>query len=100
MAKKVDGVIEAVRYKKGQVVAVRVYVRRGAAFSDRLMLDRRELIERLKNGKHFVIGARRELWAGTFEEGKPVQVVNRDGKEFISTRAESERDDVEGAPVF
>jgi hypothetical protein len=100
MAKKVDGVIEAVRYKNGQVVAVRVYERRGAAYSDRLMLDRKELLERLKSGKHFVIGERKELWAGTFEVGKPVHVISRDGREYLSTRAESDRDELEGAPVF
>lgn len=100
MAKKVDGVIEAVRYKNGQVVAARVYERRGAAFSDRLMLDRRELLERLKNGKRFVIGERKQFLAGTFEEGKPVQVVSRDGKEFLSTQEQEGRNELEGALVF
>ena len=100
MAKKVDGVIEAVRYKNGQVVMARAYERRGAAFSDRLMLDRRELLERLKTGKKFVTGVRKALWAGTFDEGKTVQIVTREGKEFIATRADADRDDLEPAPVF
>jgi uncharacterized protein YjhX (UPF0386 family) len=100
MAKKIDGVIEAVRYKNGQIVTVRVYERRGATFSDRLLLERRELMERLRSGKKFVTGARKEFWAGTFEEGKPVQVVNRNGREFISTRNEADRDELEQAPIF
>ena len=100
MAKKFDGVIEAVHYKNGQIVNVRAYERRGATFSDRILIDRKELLERLKNGKQFVVGARREYWAGTFDEGKAIRIVTRDGKEFISTRAEAEHDEVEAAPVF
>lgn len=100
MAKKFDGIIEAVRYKNGQIVTARVYERRGAAFSDRILIERKELLERIKSGKKFLTGKRKELWAGTFEEGKPVQVVNRDGKDFISTRNESDRDELEQVPVF
>jgi len=100
MAKKIDGVIEAVRYQDGQVVTVRAYERRGAAFSDRMMLSRGELLERIKKGKRFVTGVRKEFWAGTFEEGKIVQVVTRNGREFIATRVEVDHDDLEPAPVF
>jgi hypothetical protein len=32
MAKKYDGVIEAVHYKNGQIVVVRAFERRGATF--------------------------------------------------------------------
>jgi uncharacterized protein YjhX (UPF0386 family) len=100
MAKKVDGVIEAVHYKNGQIVTVRAYERRGAAFSDRLLLERKELLERLKSKKMFVTGARKEFMAGTFEEGKLLQVVSRDGKDYIATRADADRDDLSPAPVF
>lgn len=100
MAKKFDGVIEAVRFQDGQIVVVRAFERRGAAFSDRVMIPRKELLERLKDGRKFVVGQRKEFWAGTFEEGKPVQVVRRDGKDFISTRADGDRDELEQAPVF
>ena len=100
MAKKFDGVIEAVRYKNGQVVVVRAYERRGATFSDHVLIDRKDLMERIKNGKHFVTGSRRKLLAGTFESGKPVQVISRNGKEFISTRSEADKDELEQVPVF
>ena len=100
MAKKIDGVIEAVRYKNGQIVTVRAYERRGAAFSDRLLLDRKDLLERLKSGKKFVTGIRKELWAGTFEEGNAVEVVAHADREFITTRAEADHDDLAPAPVF
>ena len=100
MAKKYDGVIEAVRYKNGQIVVVRAFERRGAAFSDRVMMDRKELLERLKDGRKFIVGKRKELLAGSFEEGKPVKVVSRDGKDFISTSDQSDWDELEQAPVF
>jgi len=100
MAKKFDGVIEAVRYKDGQIEEVRAFERRGAAFSDRIMIPRIKLLERLKDGKKFVVGQRKEYFAGTFETGKPVQVVSRGSREFISTRGDAECDELEQAPVF
>jgi hypothetical protein len=100
MAKKFDGVIEAVRYKNGQIEVVRAFERRGAAFSDRILVPRGELLERLKDGRKYVIGQRKEFMAGTFEAGKPVQLVRRDGKEFIATRGDADRDELEQAPVF
>lgn len=100
MAKKFDGVIEAVHYKNGQIVTVRAYERRGSAFSDRVLIDRKDLLERIKDGKQFVVGVRKELWAGTFKEAKTVQLVTRDGKDFIATRAEAEHDELESVPVF
>ena len=100
MAKKIDGVITAVHYKNGQIASVRAYERRESTFSDHVLLDRKTLLEKLKNGKKFVVGERKELLASTFELGKPVQVVNRNGKEFISTREGADRDELELAPVF
>jgi hypothetical protein len=101
MAKKFDGVIEAVHYKNGQITVVRAFERRGASFSDHVLLNRKELLERLKKGKKYVIGKRKELLASTFEvEEKPVQVLNRDGKEIISTRSDAVHDELEQTPVF
>ena len=100
MAKKFDGVIEAVHYKNGQIVTVRAYERRGAAFSDRVLIDRKEFLELVKSGKKFVTGSRTELMAGTFQEGKPVMVVSRDGKDFIATRDGADHDELEQVPVF
>ena len=100
MAKKIDGVIEAVHYENGQIVTVRAYERRGAAFSDRQLLDRAALLERVKAGKRFVTGVRKEFLAGTFEEGQVVQVVQRGGREVLATKAQAEQDNLEPAPVF
>lgn len=102
MAKqKFDGVIEAVHYtRKGQIDFVRAYERRGATFSDRVLLDRKILLERLKARKRFVTGERRLLLASTFESGRDVNLVARGGGEFVSTRADATEDTLEGVPVI
>lgn len=100
MAKKFDGVIEAVHFKNGQIVVLRGYERRGSAFSDRVLIDRKEFLELVKKGKQFVTGSRKELMAGTFEQGKPVKVVSHDGKDFIATRDGVDHDELEQVPVF
>ena len=97
---KFDGVIEAVRYKTGKIEIVRAYERRGATFSDHVLLDRKTLLERLKNGKHFVTGQRREYLASTFEVGKPVNLVGIDGKEVLTTASQEDHDELEGVPAF
>lgn len=101
MAKKFDGVIEAVRYKNGQIDVVRAFERRGAAFSDWVLLPRHELLNRLKKGLNFAVGKRKELLAGTFEfQDKLVQLVDKNGQEIISTRTDAEQDELENAPAF
>jgi len=101
MTKKIDGVIEAVHYKNGQILSVRAFERRGATFSDHVLVDRKELLERIKSGQKYVIGKRKELMASTFDvQEKPVQVLSRNGKEILSTRADADRDELEQAPVF
>lgn len=102
MAKKFDGVIEAVRYTPdGQIDLVRVYERRGFAFTDRVLLDRKTLLERIEKGKKFFTGQRKEYWAGTFDLGKAVQIVNKDGKELLTTNEGTPQvDELEGTPAF
>jgi hypothetical protein len=100
MGKKIDGVIEAVRYKNGQISAVRAYERRGATYSDWLLLDRKSLLERLEQGKRFVTGSRKELLAGTFEFERPVMLVKSNEHKFISTRENVAQDELENTPYF
>lgn len=100
MAKKFDGIIEAAHFKDGQIVVVRAFERRGATFSDRVMIERHELLKRLKDGKKFITGKRKELLAGTFEQGKPVQLSSRDGREYVSTRENGDHDELEQVPLF
>ena len=99
--KKFDGVIEAVRYtRNGQIDFVRAYERRGATFSDRILLDRKTLLERLKASKRFVTGQRQALLAGTFSNGRAVNLVHHEGREFVTTRATAASDELEEVPVL
>ena len=97
---KFDGVIEAVRYKGGKIVVVRAYERRGATFSDRVLLSRKMLIERIQQGKRFVTGQRKEFMASTFEIGKSVNLLGTDGARIITTHDQSECDELEDVPAF
>jgi hypothetical protein len=102
MAKKIDGVIEAVRYNPdGQIALVRAYLLRGVTYSDRVLLDRNALVEKLKAGKKFTTGQRKEFLASTFEFGKPVKIVSIDGKDYLSTQNSTlKRDEFEETPAF
>ena len=100
MSKKIDGVIEAARYKNGQITLVRAYERRGATFSDRVLVDRKTLLERLQKGKQYVIGTREDLKASTFILGKPVMIVKQDDRELLATRENATRDELEEVPNF
>ena len=100
MAKKIDGVIEAVRYKNGQIVMVRAYERRGATYSDRVLLDRKTLLDRLQKGQQYVTGSREQLLASTFKVGKPVMALKQDDRELIATREDATRDELEEAQAF
>jgi hypothetical protein len=100
MTQKMDGVIEAARYKNGQLLIVRAYERRGAAFSDCLLLERKTLLERMQKGKQYLTGSREELRAGTFKVGKPVLIVKLDDRELLATRKTATCDELEGVPVF
>ena len=100
MSKKIDGVIEAARYKNGQITLVRAYERRGATFSDRVLVDRKTLLERLQKGKQYVIGTREDLKASTFIVGKPVMIVKQDDRELLATHENATRDELEEVPNF
>jgi hypothetical protein len=96
-----DGVIEAVRYKpNGEVDWVRAYERRGAIFSDYVLIDRQTLIQRLKKGKRYVAGVRLPYLGGTFEVSSPLKVVSAGGKDILVTDdVQSTRDRLEGVPL-
>jgi hypothetical protein len=97
---KFDVVIEAVRYKNGKIELVRGYERRGPTFSDRILLGRKTMLDRLKEGKRFVTGQRKEYLASTFEVGKAVKLVGADGKQVVTTLSEADHDELEGVPSF
>jgi len=100
--KKLDGVIEAVHYSpEGQIVWARGYERRGATFSDRVLISRNSLLERLKAGEKFAIGQRVPLKASTFETTLTVQVVQTSkGELLVAGNSQRDHDYLEGAPIL
>jgi hypothetical protein len=100
--KKYDGVIEAVHYRQdGQVDWVRGYLRRGSAWSDRVILKRAELIKQINSGKRMMAGQRVEFMAGTFNVSDPLKVTGPSGQEVLSTNsATTDHDQLEGIPVL
>lgn len=98
--KRPDGIIEAVHIQDGKITSVRAFERRGPTFGDHVLLDRESLLERLRKGKKFVTGSRKEFWASTFETGSLVHAVGREGSEWISTRTDATKDELEGVPFF
>ncbi len=101
--KKFDGVIECVRYSpEGRLCEARIYERRGPTYSDRLLIGRTELLQRLRQGKKFAVGARKELQASTFDICAEVRLAGPRGAECIvaGTNPARDRDDLQGAPLF
>jgi hypothetical protein len=103
MAKiKYDGVLETAHFKAdGQLDWVRVYERRGAVFSDRILLSRAAFINQLKAGKRYVVGERILRMGGKFTVSQPVQLQERDGKQVIAVgSARAAADDLTGVPIL
>jgi hypothetical protein len=97
-----DGIIEAVHYTSGGMIAwVRVYERRGPTFSDHVLVQREELLKRLKAGKKFIVGKRREYLSSTFDVSHPLRLVKGDGQEYLAAGNEkADRDCLEGVPAL
>jgi hypothetical protein len=95
---KIDGVIEAVRYTSdGLITVARTYERRGAVWSDRILLGRDGLVEQLKKGKHYVTGSRKTYLGSVFETGS---VVHYNGDHILSDGQTAARDLLSGVSIF
>ncbi|HEY5901076.1 MAG TPA: hypothetical protein VIU38_02575 [Anaerolineales bacterium] len=97
---KVDGVIEAVRYKGGKIDLVRLYERRGPTYGDHVVMDRLTLLSRLKEGKRIMTGQRKPYLASTFDLGKAVALVGKNGNQVVTTSDQPGQDRLEGVPAF
>ena len=96
--KKLDGVVEAVRYTaSGKIALVRAYERHGVVWSDHILLDRNELAERLKRGKRFVVGERTIYLGSVFNAGMDIRQV---GDHIVTEGQTGGHDKLIGVPVF
>ena len=95
---KIDGVIEAVRYTPGGMISVvRTYERRGAVWSDHIILGRKELVGRLTNGKKIVTGQRKQFLGSVFENGSAVHYVE---DHIVTGGQPATRDLLAGVAIF
>ena len=96
--KKMDGVIEAVRYtSEGRIMVVRAYERHGAVWSDWVLLDRQELLERLIQGKRFFTGKRKSYLGSVFNTGA---IVHENHDNIVTNGQAGSQDMLSGVPVF
>ena len=97
--KKLDVVIEAVRYAAGgQVALARVYQRRGPTYSDCFLLSRDELVERLRKGQRVVAGQRVRYLSSTFEVLAELRLSGHEA--LVCSAGAGESDSLPGVPVF
>lgn len=76
---RLDGVITAAHYGRGgKIQWVRAYERRGPTWSDHVLLDRDQLVQRLQAGKRFYTGVRLVYQASEFELAKRVALLDGD----------------------
>lgn len=96
--KKIDGVIEAVRYQPdGKIETVRLYQRRGSVWSDHILVSRSELVTRLAKGHNYVTGQRQPYLGSWLTTHQPVRCE----RDIISTAgSQQNRDLLPGIPVF
>jgi len=97
-----DGVLEAAHFKPdGQLDWVRVYERKGAVFSDRVLLSRQAFVDQLKDGKRYVVGERILNMGGTFNVTQPVRLLKRDAKQVIVVgETQTTQDELAGVPIL
>ena len=103
MAKqKFDAILEAVRVNEdGQLQIARIFERRGVVFSDYFLVERDDLIKRIKDGKKIMTGKRQYKMGSVFEPGEQVQIVSSQGKDVVVVGAASgDKDQINSVPRF
>ncbi|MBE0699927.1 MAG: hypothetical protein IH586_23625 [Anaerolineaceae bacterium] len=80
---------------------MRGYLRRGETWSDRVILNRAELIKQINSGKRMMAGQRVAFMAGTFNVSDLVKVTGPGGQEVLATTtSNADHDQLEGIPVL
>ena len=100
--KKFDGVVDAVRLgPDGRLARARVFQSLGATYSDHVILTREQLVDQMKQGKHYGFGQRKETWGFTFEPSIELRLVKENGQDYIrSNSGGGTGDDLKGLPLF
>ncbi len=101
-SKKFDGLIEAVRRTEdGEVDVARFFERRGPTWSDHMLINRDDLVKRVKKGEKFVVGERLTFMGGTFDVFSKVQLTSNGGKEkLVTSKSPDTKIELQEAPLF
>ena len=101
LARKLDVIVVAVRYKGSQdrISEVRGHERRGFVWGDQVLLDREALMERVRANKRVVTGRRATL-EGDFEIFAPIRVITHNQHEILVAEGCAGEGDNLGLPLF
>jgi len=99
---KFDGVIEAVRRgPDGEIEIARFFERRGPTWSDHMLINRDDLVKRLKKGEKFMVGERKIYMGGTFDLIARVEITSNGGKEkLVTANSPDGKIELVEAPLF
>ena len=99
---KFDYLVEAVHYSPtGELEKIRLYERRGPSFSDRIIINRNQLIRVLIAGKKVVVGNRIPYLASTFNQTGEIQLSgSKDAPVLVTGGVISSQDSLAGIPVY
>lgn len=98
--RRVDVVVVAARYSpERRLEWVQAYERRGRVWGDKVLLDRRALLERLQRKQRIHTGATRVI-PGDFEVGPAVQLQRSGGAPAIVAGSKTTGADELGVPVL
>jgi hypothetical protein len=98
---KFDVIIEAVHYSPdGKAEKIRLYERIRATYSDRIIIDRDELIKRLKAHQKIVYGQRIPDMGSTFQVEGVVRLAGDKNSEKIVTETSSDAIELNGIPQY
>lgn len=96
--KPYDGVVVAARYSlQGEIEWVRAFERHGFVFSDLVMMDRKTLVENLRDGKRYKTGERMTYWGNDFKINEDICLIESDGGSVIIAGGTSSNQDFLGS---
>jgi len=103
--KPYDGVVVAAHYNlQGQVEWVRAFERRGFVFHDRVKMDRKTLVDHLRDGKNFKTGIRILGHGNDFNVHEDLHLIERGDEEqncyIVAGEGSPSRDSLGDLPII
>jgi len=99
---KFDYLVEAVHYSPdGELEKIRLYERRGPSFSDRIIINRDQLIQYLVAGKKVAAGNRISFMASTFNHTGEIRISGtKEAPVLVMGGDITSHDSLTGIPVY